>query len=647
MRAVITGTDFIKDVDGSFKTIETNTNVGLSVDFNRYFDSTTFTNFVAQNEFNEIVIIYNPINLQKMDSVVELEESSSVYTKSDSMISNLKNFYSGSLVTVSGIKLDDSAITIPHIEDSEEKLIIRLAFDTTALIDDTYARDNWEFLKLMYDTNPNSIPATYINDEELGFDSIGTTLRDNGNHPNYCVKKRITPANNNVYPKLYKVASIEQLNSIKAELQIDEYIQEYIFNPSDLLDNKLKVYRSVDMVYGTELDILNLWIVEQTNILDLLESPDYDDNNQIQIWDRNIYTTKYNAKTADIAIKFSADENTKIVDSNNNIILVQNLEVGDIVKSISIPDLSTDISNNELDYWTGSISEILANSSVTSSNVVSVVQRPYFGEIIEIELDNGSIFSDVPHAQILIERMISGSNVVKFTGYEILNVGDNVFVWNNDTNIMEKKEIVNINYSFQNLNAYSINIETIDAFLTLEEGNSNTYGLITHNYDYDCRQWSCPGDPTAQYIPANTCKICNSGSWNIYDCNNTYECCRDYFNYSRGPIWSTCQWWEFGCNVGYTEVELQGYCNGSKPSDIGLKKNIKAIDVIDGLKLYKFEYTPEIIDLWETETGENLEGIHIGVMAQDLIGTKWESALSKHEKGFYIVDYNKLPKIEL
>ena len=49
----------------------------------------------------------------------------------------------------------------------DNKLIIRIAYDTTALIDDIYANDNWQFLKLMYDTDENSIPKTYINDEHM------------------------------------------------------------------------------------------------------------------------------------------------------------------------------------------------------------------------------------------------------------------------------------------------------------------------------------------------------------------------------------------------------------------------------------------------------------------------------------------------
>jgi hypothetical protein len=38
-----------------------------------------------------------------------------------------------------------------------------------------------------------------------------------------------------------------------------------------------------------------------------------------------------------------------------------------------------------------------------------------------------------------------------------------------------------------------------------------------------------------------------------------------------------------------------------------------------------------------------LETTHKGVIAQNLLGTKYESALSKDKDGFYMVDYSKLP----
>ena len=650
MRAVILGTDFIKDTDGSFKAIETNTNVGLSVDAARYMDLDSFTSFVESGSFNEITVIYTQANMQIFSSVNELEPENSNYRTSLPFYQLLIEYYSGSSVIVNQQILSDTAVTIPNVTDSESKLIIRIAYDATALIDDTYARDNWEFLKLMYDSNPNSIPKTYIDDVELGFDGIGTTLRDNGNHPNYCIKKRITPTNNNVYPKLLKISTIQELDSIKSNLEADEYIQEYIFNSSDLLNNKSKVYRSVDMLYGSELDTINLWINEHTNILDVISTPDYDDNNEIQIWDRNRYTTKYNAKTDDVGIKFSADENTKILDTNDAIVYVQSLNVNDLVKSIDFPNIQYDTPEFVTANWTGSSSDIINQSYVTSSKVVSIIQKPYFGQVIEFELDNGSVFSDIPHANILTEQIVSGSTVAKFSYYSSLSTGSTVFVWDNDTNTMNTSSIVNLYYSYQQLNAYSINLNQFDLFLTLEESSNNRYGLVTHNYDYDCKNYTCPGYSTGQYIPGATCYDCWTGQLlPSSGCSSVGNCCRIAVPLYFTPAWYQCQYWAWGqgCSVGPTQVVTGGFCNQNKPSDIGIKKTITYIGTTDdGLKLYTFQYTDDIKTIWQEETGENLDGEWTGVMAQDLIGTKYESALTKHNKGFWVVNYNKLPNIE-
>lgn len=51
----------------------------------------------------------------------------------------------------------------------------------------------------------------------------------------------------------------------------------------------------------------------------------------------------------------------------------------------------------------------------------------------------------------------------------------------------------------------------------------------------------------------------------------------------------------------------------------------------NGLKLYTWNYK------WDSKV------THKGVIAQELLGTKYESALSKDKNGFYMVNYSKLP----
>ena len=64
------------------------------------------------------------------------------------------------------------------------------------------------------------------------------------------------------------------------------------------------------------------------------------------------------------------------------------------------------------------------------------------------------------------------------------------------------------------------------------------------------------------------------------------------------------------------------------PSDKRLKRNIEFLIEENNLKLYKFQY------LWSDE-------VYVGVMAQDLLGTPYESAVQTNN-GFYVVDYSKL-----
>lgn len=51
----------------------------------------------------------------------------------------------------------------------------------------------------------------------------------------------------------------------------------------------------------------------------------------------------------------------------------------------------------------------------------------------------------------------------------------------------------------------------------------------------------------------------------------------------------------------------------------------------DNVKIYSFSYIWDKLITYE------------GVMAQELVGTKYESALGKDSKGYYYVDYSKLP----
>lgn len=86
------------------------------------------------------------------------------------------------------------------------------------------------------------------------------------------------------------------------------------------------------------------------------------------------------------------------------------------------------------------------------------------------------------------------------------------------------------------------------------------------------------------------------------------------------------------CNCNYCTCDCNYSCTCQcNYSDVRLKTNIKLIDVIKDLNVYSFSY------VWNTAK------VYIGVMAQELLGTKYEHALSKDVNGYYQVNYSKLP----
>lgn len=70
---------------------------------------------------------------------------------------------------------------------------------------------------------------------------------------------------------------------------------------------------------------------------------------------------------------------------------------------------------------------------------------------------------------------------------------------------------------------------------------------------------------------------------------------------------------------------------GCNYSDQRLKENVEFIEQKNGINVYSWNY------VWDQSTR------HTGVMAQELIGTQYASALKVDRDGYFMVDYKQLP----
>ena len=339
MRAVLVGNDYLKDNNGNFKHLESNTSVLPS--FARaedYFNKSVFDQFLLDNNITSIVIIdaLGPTLLQ--DGLDKQHDGNSSHQKISHMLSNVY----GETHNVSFITQNQDG-SLPLIEDADDKLILRIAYDDNALVDESYCKDNFGFLKLISDSNPNSLPNVFFNDgNEISVDTIGTTITDNGNHPNFIIKERYPTTNYKNYPKVYRINSVEELNTLKNGLNSNELLQEYICNTNDLIDGKLKTYRHITILYGSDLSVLNSFDVFcHSNRLPITDVVDYDGTtNELSPWER----PKYLQKTGSTAVSklYTGSENDNVKKSDGSLVKLKDLKVGDNLSSVILSGLGPD-----------------------------------------------------------------------------------------------------------------------------------------------------------------------------------------------------------------------------------------------------------------------------------------------------------------
>jgi hypothetical protein len=474
MKGVLIGVDFLKDTDGSFKILELNTGVGFV--FSNplpYFNKSELDDLISENNIDEIDLVI----IHKSGVYVNDNELVGKQTTFHQM---MKDLYSGHPINVYIVNTDTTSV--PNIVDEPNRLTIRQAYDSTALIDDTYAKDNFQFLKLMYDGDPSSIAKTYFNHPTLGIDSIGDDIRDNGNYPNFIVKERYPTRNYTEYPKIYKISSVEELQDLKSNLPSNTILQEFIFNPNDLENGKIKTYRVISMVYGPNLDILNLFHpFIHTNSCTIDTNVDYF-NGQLQSWEKPKYQQKAGRILSEMYI---SDDNNYILKSDNTVVRPNQLSIGDPVKTVILPNLVDGDSIDIIAGYSGTTESIFSGSSFSTSTVQNIYGIENEMWVKNIYLENGIKFSDVNESLILINR----NDIVRFAAFSGIKIGDEIILVNSATDEFEKKLVVDTKYQFTKETIYNIDVEDSDIYLTAEETTqSPNYFVIQHNAP-QCRCW--------------------------------------------------------------------------------------------------------------------------------------------------------------
>jgi len=488
MRTVLLGTDFMYDNEGNLKPIEINTSVGW-------------------NGYDKLESDAEALDLTALVAFIDERN----FTKVE-YIGNITSFFSSLTSSVSipceMHKLKSSAITIPNIQDTEDVLIIRSAYDTTALLDDQYCRDKINFLDLIKNSAFGHEFA-YVDASGTTVNNI-TTIPDNGNHPNFLLKAVLPSYDREVYPKLYKITTQEELDTIVASLTEDYFLMPYYYNDKNIQEGHVSVIRSLNILFPPDLEAIHVGSYHKICENAVYDNAEYE-NTELKSEFREQYVTgterKFKPKLDDTDLVEMADGTFKTA---------AELQVGDLLKTIDIPNPFNVDNKDELANFRISYEELTAGATYSTNAITFKKRLSARVYLMTLRFTDGTDWLDYSMSNYLVER----DGEIRFLEAQQLRAGDKFILIDtssSDVVSFTEKIIESIEGSLQFFNGWDITVERAHLFLTKESGDSSSsYVAIEHNY-VGCYQYdlNCGGCWQYGCGPCGKTSCCNLYSfWN-------------------------------------------------------------------------------------------------------------------------------------
>lgn len=410
MKGTLFSSDYVFDTNGNAKIIEVNTDTGFvsSSLTNSYWDSTAFKNVLTTNNISELDIVY------KKDQQVFVD-----------WLTNEVSSISGLTVTEhleSQFTIYPSAIT-----DSSDKFILRLAYDEAAIFDSIYCKNKTALLDLMNEYTASDYIPPYFSSNESDL-LVSSSLNNTDDVPDVVIKSS-TEQIPVVFAKVghSSSSSLERYQALVGEYSLDSgsHIEQYLYASGDLSDGRARTVRSFDVLYGTDLQILNLGRYSVQSVFEIPSEILYSgSDNDVNYYDSKIQNT--------IDVKHSFEFGTKYMTMNLDGIYalhsvsgsvsssrVDSLVDGDNFTTFYIEGAPDTEDEDVLLNWSVSGKTLPANSYVTSSVIetVNTILSPY-KTVAEVNLNSGNqLYSS--YAKLVISYNTSSNEITYKPIYDL------------------------------------------------------------------------------------------------------------------------------------------------------------------------------------------------------------------------------------
>jgi hypothetical protein len=481
MRTVLLGTDFMYDKNGNLRPIEINTAVGyhynkLESD-NEAIDLTNLLSFISTNGFTKVVYIG------------EIEELSSIFSNALNEVS----------VEYEYLAVPNTSITIPHVEDNDTTLIIRSAYDTTAIVDDNYCRDKIQFLELIKSESFGAQFA-YIDDNNELVNHI-TTINDNGEHPNFILKARYPQYDRKAFPKLFKVSNQEELDTVLQNVTSDYFLMEFYINEEKVYENHVTVIRYLSLLHPPTLQAVGIGSYTTFTNDTILGTNEFNSESFELVDNRDKYLT------LDTQINLPKLQDTDLVEMPDGSFKTGlDLQIGDIVKTISIPNPFDVNKRDEVVNYKITLEELEAGTTYSTNKITNKKRVDKYCRIARLIFTDSTDWLDTEDSKYLSEQ----NGEIRFLSItdnpfeeNKLKIGDKVLLLNaaDVTPTFIEKEVAEIQFTQEFFGGWLITVENESLFLTRASAEDSTsYVAVEHNYPgqpcgrRDCTQkGSCNG----------------------------------------------------------------------------------------------------------------------------------------------------------
>jgi hypothetical protein len=490
MKATIIGSDLLQK-EGSVKIIEINTNTCISNDGANLLDYTALFDLLTSNNITEFHYIWT-------ESVAYLP-----LNQPYAFLNILKTKCLENNISFNEHIVPANSVTVPYIEDASHKFILRQAFDTTALVDDLYCADKFEFFNLM--SGSTYIPKTYFTSEELNLNTLDevdyTTTR-----PNLLIKSKQASYDVMTYPAIYNVTNSSQLSEVIGSVENGHLVQEFIFSEDNIVDGRYSTIRSIDIIYGPNLDIINMGGYTHSSRLPLTFSEDefISDTRKLNQKTRHKYITKHISRRVDTS-DYHTDDDSNILKYDGTLVDVDAIQLGDYIRSINFVDFNENEAaafTSEISTygWNGTLQQ--ANDTLTQmqSELVGMISTSVEMVMIKVTLSDGRSWTESLGSTFFIEE--KDSTDTRFEKINNCYIGDKIVVTDLNTNELTAVAISNLEMVYESKTIYTLDFAPSDLFL-VDVGDSDF--AVMHNGCW-C-SWSYCGN----YCYQTYCPTCQGG----------------------------------------------------------------------------------------------------------------------------------------